>query len=135
MEQTSETHDTPDKDNQIWTNFESQLDNIFLVLSSTNASADSDTSESRHGINDRHMASLLEACRDLDSWFVKKRFLLSSQRPDLLLQEELDAMHSETARKEKLIAETKVKLKQYADSISAIVEQFTSDLSYRPQLT
>ncbi|TGZ75895.1 hypothetical protein CRM22_000134 [Opisthorchis felineus] len=87
MEQTSETHDTPDKDNQIWTNFESQLDNIFLVLSSTNASADSDTSESRHGINDRHMASLLEACRDLDSWFVKKRFLLSSQRPDLLLQE------------------------------------------------
>ncbi|OON18593.1 hypothetical protein X801_05552 [Opisthorchis viverrini] len=109
--------------------------NIFLVLSSTNASADSDTSESRHGINDRHMASLLEACRDLDSWFVKKRFLLSSQRPDLLLQEELDAMQSETARKEKLIAETKVKLKQYVDSISAIVEQFTSDLSYRPQLT
>ncbi|KAF8563398.1 hypothetical protein P879_05478 [Paragonimus westermani] len=130
MEETDE-NGTLDGDVKIWANFEHQLNNMFLVLSATNASADSDATEARHGVNDIHMASLLEACRELDSWFVKKRLLLATQRPDLLLKDELDHLHSETLRKEKLVSETKAKVRQYTESIRIILDQITKDLPYQ----
>ncbi|CAH8537655.1 unnamed protein product [Dicrocoelium dendriticum] len=119
-----------DSDEKVWSSFENQLDNIFLILSSTNSSADADASETRHGLNEKHMRSFLNTCRDLDSWFVKMRFLLSTRYPDLVLHEELDIMRSEIVRKEKLITETKLKLKQYSECIAVIVEQISKDLSH-----
>ncbi|CAL8102664.1 unnamed protein product [Calicophoron daubneyi] len=121
-------------DSTLWSEFENQLDNIFLVLSSSSASVDSGASEARHGINDRHMTALLDACRALDSWFIKKRFLLSAQCPDFVLREEIEDIRMETARKEKLLGEMRVKIKNYVDAIGSIVDQTTKDLSYRPQV-
>lgn len=120
-------------DDKIWNDFETQLDNIFLVLSSSNPPVDSDAADTRHGVNERHMSSLLDACRALDCWFIRKRFQLCSQCPGLSVQVDTDAIQTEVARKEKVIAETKAKLRQYCQAIALVTDQVTKDLSYQPQ--
>ncbi|KAA0194618.1 Mediator complex subunit 28 [Fasciolopsis buskii] len=122
-----------DEDMKVWDEFQNQLDNLFSILASSNASADSDGSETRFGLNELHMTHLLDACRALDSWFIRKRFILASQCSELVAMEETDTLRLEIARKEKMIADTKTKLKTYIDAITSILDQTTKDLSYCPQ--
>ncbi|TPP55893.1 Mediator complex subunit 28 [Fasciola gigantica] len=131
---TNKNVEESDEDIKVWDEFQNQLDNLFSLLASTNASADSDGSETRFGLNERHVTNLLDACRALDSWFIRKRFILASQCSELVAMDELETLRLEIARKEKMIADTKVKLKTYTEAITAILDQTTKDLSYRPQI-
>ncbi|CAH8519487.1 unnamed protein product [Schistosoma turkestanicum] len=118
-----------DSDEKVLSDLEAQLDNIFMVLSSTSLH-DSDISESQHGLNDKHMASLLDACRQMDSWFIKKRLALSTYCPEYALKEEIDALNAECTRKEKLAQELKGRIEDYSKSIQVIIDQFSKDLPY-----
>ncbi|CAH8553041.1 hypothetical protein MS3_00007599 [Schistosoma haematobium] len=118
-----------DSDAKVLSDLETQLDNIFMVLSSTSLH-DSDISESQHGLNDKHMASLLDACRQMDSWFIKKRLALSTYCQEYALKEEIDALNAECIRKEKLAQELKGRIEDYSKSIQVIIDQFSKDLPY-----
>ncbi|CAH8592254.1 unnamed protein product [Schistosoma rodhaini] len=118
-----------DPDAKVLSDLETQLDNIFMVLSSTGLH-DSDISESQHGLNDKHMASLLDACRQMDSWFIKKRLALSTYCQEYALKEEIDALNAECIRKEKLAQELKGRIEDYSKSIQVIIDQFSKDLPY-----
>ncbi|CAH8853373.1 unnamed protein product [Trichobilharzia szidati] len=118
-----------DEDEEVFSALETQLDSIFMVLSST-GSSDSGLSESQHGLNDKHMASFLDACRKMDSWFIKKRLALSTYCQDYALKEEIDALNAECARKEKLAQELKMRIEDYSKSIQVIVDQFTKDMPF-----
>ncbi|KAK4470514.1 hypothetical protein MN116_006061 [Schistosoma mekongi] len=111
-----------DEDEKVLSDLETQLDNIFMVLSSNNSN-DSDVLESQHGLNDRHMSSLLDACRQMDSWFIKKRLALSTYCQEYALKEEIDSLNAECTRKEKLVHELKARIEDYSKSLQIIIDQ------------
>ncbi|KAH8871719.1 Mediator complex subunit 28 [Schistosoma japonicum] len=111
-----------DEDEKVLSDLETQLDNIFMVLSSNNSN-DSDILESQHGLNDKHMSSLLDACRQMDSWFIKKRLALSTYCQEYALKEEIDALNAECTRKEKLVQEVKSRIEDYSKSLQIIIDQ------------
>ncbi|KAL7062337.1 hypothetical protein AAHC03_01651 [Spirometra sp. Aus1] len=121
-----------ERDALLWKEFERQCDNVFLTLSSSDLSSESDFPECRFG--DKVIVLLIDTCRALDSWFVKHRLLLSTKAPHLQLSDEISELRRELSLKEKLLADIKEKARRHVAAIETIVEKLTEGVAYVPDL-
>ncbi|CAG5116548.1 unnamed protein product [Candidula unifasciata] len=92
--------------------FESAFQNCISLLTSQEYFNVQDTEETKVGV-DNSVQRFLESARQLETYFLNKRLMLSVARPEHVLNEEIKELKAELERKEKLLEKHHEKLPKW----------------------
>ncbi|VDM32860.1 unnamed protein product [Hydatigera taeniaeformis] len=73
----------------------------------------------------------IDACRALDSWFIQKRLILTMERPEYQLVDEVADLQKELEIKTNHAKCLKQKIREYVSSINTIVNKYIHPLEFR----
>ncbi|VDO00454.1 unnamed protein product [Rodentolepis nana] len=111
--------------------FERQCDNLLLSLSSMDFSPQSNFAECRFGDVSENF---IESCRDLDSWFTCKRFIINTKFPEYELTNEINRLRKELEDKQTYLNYLRGKISAYVSSIDVITEKLSDGVAYVPDV-
>nr|CDS27963.1 mediator complex subunit 28 [Hymenolepis microstoma] len=117
------------KGDDVLDEFERQCDNLLLSLSSMDFSSQSNFAECRFGdVTEK----FIESCRELDSWFTYKRFIINTKCPEYELANEINRLRKELEDKQKYLHYLRRKISAYVSSIDVITEKLADGVAYVP---
>lgn len=102
--------------------FESLFESCFDLMTNSNQGQVHDADEVRTSV-DQFVQKYLDSARRLEAYFLNKRLLLSNQRPEQLLVEDLTEVRNEITRKDQILNRLNEKFDNW---ISVIADQSTA---------
>ncbi|CAH1783040.1 unnamed protein product [Owenia fusiformis] len=91
---------------------EASFQNAYSSLTSQEHFNINDSEEVKVGV-EQCLQKFLENARQTESWFLQRRLILSHNKPELIVKEEIQDLKAELIRKEQLIAKHHDKLQQW----------------------
>ncbi|KAK6185787.1 hypothetical protein SNE40_007940 [Patella caerulea] len=98
---------------------EQAFKNCIEQLSSQEHFNTSDTEENRVGI-EQSVQKFIDLARQTESFFLNKRLVLSTQKPEQILKEDIQELKAELDRKEKLIEKHHERLQQWQNLLHSM---------------
>lgn len=92
--------------------FEEAFQNCIHALTKDEPTTGEDVSEIKQEV-DHATLRFIDLARQMESFFLQKRFILANMRPDLLLKEEITDLRQEIQRKDELIKRHFEKIDQW----------------------
>jgi mediator of RNA polymerase II transcription subunit 28 len=110
--------------------FESSFESCFELMSNLNQGQVHDPDEVRTSV-EQFIQKYLDSARTLEAYFLDKRLLLSNERPEQLLVEDLNEVRSEIVRKDQILN----RLNEKFDNWIAVVSDPSATLGPPTQIT